>query len=109
MEAARNLKCIKDQRDNYSRHLREKQFDLDKLVAHRAEYEQSIMEKQYELQGIILEIKGQKDKIQRATQQANRLVRELSKLEVLDVELLQNDLRLRVTKEKYEVLGLISV
>lgn len=49
-----------------------------------------------------MEINGQKEKIQRATQQANKLVRELSKLESLDAELLQTDLRLRITKEKFE-------
>ncbi len=79
------------------------QSKLDELVAFKGDFEHQILEKRYELQGLIMEINGQKDKIQRATQQANKLVRELSKLEALDAELLQTDLRLRITKEKFEV------
>lgn len=79
------------------------QCKLDELVSFKGEYEHQILEKRYELQGLIMEINGQKEKLQRATQQANKLVRELSKLEALDVELLQTDLRLRITKEKFEV------
>lgn len=83
--------------------LKEKQSLLDQAVAQKSQTEYGIMEKQYELQGLIVEINGQKDKIRRATQQANKLVKELLKLDYLDTELLQNDLRLRITKEKFEV------
>lgn len=85
-----------------------KENDLDKVLQVRHGVEHELMEKRYQLHGFIVEINGQKDKIQRATAQANKLVKELSNIPTLDVDLLQNDLRLRVTKEKYEVIKLIN-
>ncbi|ODN03209.1 Coiled-coil domain-containing protein 39 [Orchesella cincta] len=102
LEIAYKLRKLKTLRNQCTYKLEEKRVEMDSKVASKAELEQELLEKQYELQGVMIEISGQKEKIKRATQQANKLVRELSQIEALDAELLQNDLRLRVTKEKYE-------
>ncbi|CAL8118892.1 unnamed protein product [Orchesella dallaii] len=101
-EVAYKLRRLKVLRDQCTYQLEQKRVERDTKVAEKAELEQDLLEKQYELQGVMVEISGQKEKIKRATQQANKLVRELSKIDALDAELLQNDLRLRITKEKYE-------